>query len=161
MRYGIIICLFISFVFLFALPSFKKYMEAGVITEKSWTSLHPTDWPFLTLCKYHNETFIGWKNTHVTNYYVNYSWSWADQFCEEAKSIEDALACLHKETFNLSEKIIKGTIGGSNVSGILVNKDNSFWSEDLTQANYLGKDNIEQGAISSKLGRASVCDIKT
>ena len=143
MRFGIITSLFIIFSYNFAWPSFKKYMEAGVITEKSWRSQEATDWPSLTFCRYDNATGLGWKNTtHVYSKEANYSWTWTEQFCEEAKTIDETLACIHKETYNLSEKIVEGVIEGKNVSDILVNKDSAVWSEDLTQAPYLGKENI-------------------
>ena len=69
--------LFAFFVWKFAFPSYQKYMDSGVIVEKSWVPRLPKDSPSVTFCalKYKIYKPQGWKTikkkcVHFANCYL-------------------------------------------------------------------------------------------
>ena len=136
LRFFFIFCLLTVFIIYFARPSFKKYLEAGIITEQKITKREQDDWPSLTICKFNNKSAMGWKDR--THFGDREGESWIDHFCGELKTIDDALACFQKGTFSLVETVINGTFKHELIKK-QIDLNNSFWIEDVTEATYYGK----------------------
>ena len=95
--------LFSVFVWQFAIPSFQKYLTAGVMVDKSWRRRQPEDSPTVTFCARNNNTGLGWKSMSKTSRDPNMTA--IDLQCNNPETVDDALDCLNKETFNLTETI--------------------------------------------------------
>ena len=105
--------LFGIFVGKFAIPSVEKYMEYGILVEKSPEPRKSEDTPMVTICAKNNNTRWGWKNTLLTgNIFKTYC---------NCSSVEDFMACLQNGTFNLNETILK----------VNTDLENVFWSQDI------------------------------
>ena len=78
--------LFTIYVNKFAWPSFKTYMDAGIIVEKSSVKREIEDSPAITFCAMKDENF-GWKKTKKFD-----EWKpWLDIYCKNRTNIKDTI----------------------------------------------------------------------
>ena len=110
--------LFTIFVVTFAWPSINKYLNAGVIVEKSSLKREIKDSPAITFCAL-NENY-GWKKKVRMD-----GWkTWVDLFCNNTTTLKDAMTCLDEGTFNHSETVGK-RVGKLDIHSLV-------WTEDVT-----------------------------
>ena len=124
--------LFTFFVWQFAIPSFRKFLYSGVIADKRWILREPENSPSMTFCALNSETSLGWKS-NKTFYEDWYTKSAMVVFCNNQTSVDDAMDCLDKQTYNLTE-----TIKTKNSYGQTVRTDNGLWTQDISET-YQGK----------------------
>ena len=89
------------FIIKFAMPSFNKFREAGVIVERHSIRREHRDTPTITFCAV-NAKYMGWKNDSIRLADIFYPWR---RICNNASTVEAAMACINKKTFNLTETI--------------------------------------------------------
>ena len=144
LRLLIIVVLFTIFVSMFAKPSFNNYLSAGVIIEKHSVKRENKDTPAITFCAMDNETKIGWKNSVK----LEFGMTWVDMYCNNSKTVKDAVACLDDVTYNLTETIRDFEIEGIDFIN-LIGTDNDLWIYDVTEAYTRGlfKGEIEPSKI--------------
>ena len=103
LKFMFVALLFTIFVWKFAVPSFRKFFYSGVMIDKSWADRLTEDSPAVTFCAKNNETGLGWKTNKTMK-----GEDWYDSaivfFCNN-QTVEYAVDCLHKQTFNLTESI--------------------------------------------------------
>ena len=128
LRFLIIVVLFTIFVTLFGRPSFNNYLNAGVIIEKNSVKRENKDTPAITFCAMDNETTTGWKKEFSVNF--EFGLSWVDMYCNNSKTVKDAVTCLDDVTYNLTEtmrdfehELIRP-----------IGTDNDLWIYDVTEA---------------------------
>ena len=107
LRMVFVLLLIILFIWRFAAPSVQKYLDAGVVTEKTWRLRTLEDFPAITFCILNSETQWGWKKMipQVEDEYV----AWIDLFCSNATDVEEAVGCLDHGTYSIND-----TIAGEN-----------------------------------------------
>ena len=126
LRLIVIAVLFTIFVNIFALPSFNNYLDSGVFIDKRSVGRESNDTPAITFCAMDNETKIGWKNK-------SFGITWVDMYCNNSKTVKDAVACLDDVTYNLTETIRDFEIEGIDFIN-LIGTDNDLWIYDVTEA---------------------------
>ena len=145
LRLIVTICLLIIFLWKFAYPSINKYLDAGVITEKSWRRREVSDSPAVTLCALNRDSGAGWKNTI-------FEWEELDKtsmelFCGNPNTIEEALSCFKNDTYSLDETLV--LLNGTRVKGVdYIKKDNIYWIQDITDSRQ-GRECLNQPFFSS------------
>ena len=125
--------LFTFFVWRFAIPSFKKFLYSGVTIDKTWARRQQEDSPSVTFCALNNKAMLGWKRNESINE-EDWFTSAIVVFCNNPKTVDDAMDCLDKETFNLTEtiKTIKTTAGNN------IKTNNEVWMQDISET-YQGR----------------------
>ena len=120
--------LFTCFVWKFAIPSFEKFLDSGVMVDKIWAPRQPEDSPSFTFCALNNNELMGWKSNKSLK---NEDWfkSAISDFCNNPTTVDDAMDCLDKQTFNLTETI--KTTNLSHNEG--VGADNELWTQDISE----------------------------
>ena len=123
------LCLFICFLLYFALPSLEKYLDAGIIVEKSWRKLRVTDSPSITLCALDRATGKGWKLSEFE--WREIGKTGLDLFCGDASVIKEMEDCIENGTFSLEE-----TISSDNYlkDYEIIKSTNKYWTQDVTDA---------------------------
>ena len=124
--------LFSVFVWQFAIPSFQKYLTAGVMVDKSWRKRKSKDSPSVSFCALNNKTGLGWK--HSDKPIIDQNTTAIGIQCNNPANVEDALDCLHKETFNLTETIKTA----NSIIYPFVDPDEEIWIEDVMEA-FIGR----------------------
>ena len=94
--------LFTLFLIKFAWPSFKIYLNEGVIIEKSSARSQTEDSPSITCCVLSNRTDRGWRTEQLNESGKH----WVDINCNSPDTVDDASAFLDNGTFNLNETIL-------------------------------------------------------
>ena len=132
LRLIVIAVLFTIFVNMFAKPSFNNYLNAGVIIEKSSVRREREDTPAITFCAMDNETGTGWKNK--INIKVEVGMTWVDLYCNNSKTVKDAVSCLDNLTYNLTETIRDENVADEHELMPFFGTDNDLWIYDVTEA---------------------------
>ena len=107
------------------MPAVNKYLDAGVIIEKSSLLRKSADSPAITFCI---QNPFGWKNNSGK---LNIFRSWVDAYCEQPDTVEAAVKCLDEQSFNLTETINSYP---SDRFDLLLNMDQVQWVEDVTSS---------------------------
>ena len=110
---------------MFAWPSFKIYLNEGVIIEKGSARSQTEDSPAITFCALSKGTDRGWK-TEPQNQSGKH---WVEINCNSTDKVHDAVACLDNGTFNLTETIIGSLSPFLN----FIQTNNELWIEDVTE----------------------------
>ena len=119
--------LFSVFVWQFAIPSFHKYLSAGVMVDKSYRRRVAEDSPSVSFCALNNNTEFGWKSSDKP--IIEQNTTAIDLLCNNPANVDDALDCFNKETFNLTD-----TIKTANETIFkFVAPDAEIWREDVTE----------------------------
>jgi hypothetical protein len=127
LRLLIIAVLFTIFVNIFAWPSINNYLDSGIFIDKHSVRRESNDTPAITFCAMVNETKIGWKNK--TNFVI----TWVDSYCNNSKTVKDAVTCLDNLTYNLTETIRDHK--NYDIQSInLIGTNNDLWTYDVTEA---------------------------
>ena len=133
LRLLITAALFTIFVSIFALPSYNKYLNAGIFIDKSLVKRKKTDTPSVTFCALNNETDLGWKTK--TKVKKDLGTTWVDLYCDNKQTVDNTVACLDVVTFNLNETIRDFQLKFlTNIIGT----GNELWIHDVTDAYIIG-----------------------
>ena len=89
LRVSFIAILFLVFGWQFAYPSVKKFVQSGVLTDKSWERRKTEDSPAITLCALNKATSFGWKDS--ANDSLMMSISAFEMFCNQSTSSKDRI----------------------------------------------------------------------
>ena len=89
LRVFFIAILFLVFGWQFAYPSVKKFVQSGVLTDKSWQRRKTEDSPAITLCALNKATSFGWKDG--ANDSLMMSISAFEMFCNQSTSSKDRI----------------------------------------------------------------------
>ena len=125
--------LLVIFICKFAYPSLRKYLDAGVFIDRSWTRMEISDLPSVTLCALNKVTGRGWKNETLTD--EDLMKPSIEFNCGSHVKMDSVIKCINNETFDITE-----TIQPSNNSALLpkshfINPVNPYWMSDITYAN--------------------------
>ena len=112
------------FIIKFALPSFNKYRDAGVIVEKHSIRREHVDTPTITFCAT-NENYVGWKNDSIVLEDLFDPWR---KVCNNASTVEAAMTCIDNKTFNLTETINSHP----NPTGMTLDMNREVWTNYVT-----------------------------
>ena len=89
LRIFFIAILFLVFGWQFAYPSVKKFVESGVLIDKSWERRKTKDSPAITICALNKSTTYGWK--HAANESLMWSISAFEMFCNQSAGSKDRI----------------------------------------------------------------------
>ena len=110
-----------------------KYLDAGVIKEKSSARRQLEDSPSVSFCALDNVTDRGWKTSEFSPNDIFKTM--IELKCGHFEKFDDVLACIQNETFHLNE-----TIKSSNNAHLqgytFIRHTNPFWTEDITVATH-------------------------
>ena len=131
LRFLIISGLFIVFANRFAWPSYNKYLDtwykyldAGVFIDRSSVRSENKDTPAITFCALNKETDRGWKSQ--TNVKKDIGTTWVDNYCNNKETLEDTVACMDDETFNITETLRDFEIDETELSRNFIHTDNDL-----------------------------------
>ena len=99
LKFMFVILLFLVFSWKFALPSFLRYLNSGLIVETSLSPRQPSDKPTITICAKNAQNGLSWKN-------IKNGRNTLEKYCNFTK-IEDAFDCINRRTYNMTEAILK------------------------------------------------------
>ena len=120
-RLMFIAILFSVFIIKFALPSFHLYRDAGVFVDKHSIRRGVTASPAITFCAL-NRNNLGWKNDSIRPEDL---FKPLQSICRNPASVEAALSCIDKETFNLTETV-------TSYSGVTLDMTSAVWSRHVS-----------------------------
>ena len=125
MKFLFVASVFSIFVLQFAIPSFNKYLYSGLTVDTTWEPRIPEDSPSITFCALNNKSMLGWKSARNLDGHM----LGIDVHCKTPATVEDAIDCLEKETFNLTETIKPETSNFRNS----FKTDNELWMHEITE----------------------------
>ena len=123
------------FLHIFGGPAVERYLEKKVIVVTSMEKAESIPTPAITIAVNGASSRNGWKKQGAVLKIVR-------KFCKEAKTVDNLVACIERNTYNLSEISSGMKIGlGASKGKIFANKSelkDQNWIEDYTHT-YFGR----------------------
>ena len=124
LKLAFVTSLIIVFGWQFAFRSVKKFLDSGTTIDKTWEYSNQDDSPSITFCPKNNNSELGWKSGEFDRNQALFA-----TFCSNATTVTDAVRCIEKETYNLTETIMNVNTSLWN----LTETNNPHWMEEISE----------------------------